>query len=80
MRLPRLAIRSLALATILAAGTFATTVFAVSPNSGATLQASKTIDICIQDDGSWKYSGEVSVWNTGAADAQGLHITVSGVN
>jgi hypothetical protein len=43
--------------------------------SGATLQASKTLDICVNDNGSWKYTGEVSVWNTGTADASGLNIT-----
>ncbi len=43
--------------------------------SGATLQASKTLDICTQKDGLWRYFGEVSVWNTGTADAQGLSIT-----
>jgi len=43
--------------------------------SGATLQASKTVDICVQADGSWLYQGEVSVWNTGTNDATGLNIT-----
>jgi hypothetical protein len=43
--------------------------------SGATLQASKTLDICDNGDGTWKYFGEVSVWNTGANTAQGLTIT-----
>jgi hypothetical protein len=42
--------------------------------AGATLQASKTIDICVQQDGQWRYSGAVSVWNEGAADTQGLQI------
>jgi hypothetical protein len=44
-------------------------------SSGATLQASKTIDVCDNGDGTWKFSGEVSVWNTGTATAQGLNIT-----
>src|ERR1041385_3078022 len=43
--------------------------------SGATLQASKTIDVCDNGNGTWKFSGEVSVWNTGTATAQGLNIT-----
>ncbi len=42
--------------------------------SGATLQASKTIDICLQPDGLWRYSGEVSVWNDGLAATAGLQI------
>lgn len=42
--------------------------------SGATLQASKTLDICVNGDGSWTYYGEVSVWNTGTAEADGLQI------
>jgi hypothetical protein len=44
-------------------------------SSGATLQASKTLDICDNGDGTWKFSGEVSVWNTGANAAQGLNIS-----
>ena len=31
--------------------------------NGTTLQASKTIDVCVNDDGSYTYSGVVSVWN-----------------
>jgi hypothetical protein len=42
--------------------------------AGATLQAAKTIDICVQSDGQWRYSGEVSVWNDGATATQGLQI------
>jgi hypothetical protein len=46
-----------------------------SSQSGATLQASKTIDICDPEDGTnWHYSGEVSVWNDGATATQGLQI------
>jgi len=48
--------------------------FAASPNAGATLQASKTIDICTIDSTSWLYSGVVSVWNNGTTDATGLTI------
>ena len=42
--------------------------------SGATLSASKTIDICSQKDGLWRYSGMVSVWNDGANPTAGLQI------
>jgi hypothetical protein len=46
-----------------------------SSAAGATLQASKTIDICDPGDGvNWIYSGEVSVWNEGVTDTQGLKI------
>jgi hypothetical protein len=37
--------------------------------SGATLQAYKTIDICDLGDGTWRYSGVVSVWNEGTTVA-----------
>jgi hypothetical protein len=53
---------------------FSVSAWAQGGASGATLQASKTLDICNNGDGTWKYSGEVSVWNTGAANAQGLNI------
>jgi hypothetical protein len=42
--------------------------------NGTTLAASKTIDICQLADGSWHYSGEVSVWNEGAVATVGLAI------
>jgi hypothetical protein len=44
--------------------------------SGATLQADKTLDICLLNDGSgnWKYSGVVAVWNTGTNAATGCQI------
>ena len=42
--------------------------------NGTTLQASKTIDVCVNDDGSYTYSGVVSVWNEGALATQGLSI------
>jgi len=44
-------------------------------SSGSTLQASKTLDICDNGNGTWTYSGEVSVWNTGVNAASGLTIT-----
>jgi hypothetical protein len=43
--------------------------------SGATLQGSKTVDICDNGDGNWTYSGVVSVWNTGTTNATGCQIT-----
>ncbi len=39
-----------------------------SGQSGATLQAFKTIDSAIWD--KWRYSGVVSVWNEGSTDTQ----------
>lgn len=42
--------------------------------NGTTLAAAKTIDICVKSDGSWLYSGEVSVWNSGVIDTQGFEI------
>lgn len=49
--------------------------FAGPPKSknGTTLAASKTLDIC-KDGASFTYSGEISVWNEGAQDTQGLTI------
>ncbi len=41
--------------------------------NGTTLAASKTLDICVVDENTWRYSGEVSVWNAGAVDTQGLN-------
>jgi hypothetical protein len=65
------AVMGLALLAVLA---FPGTAFAQS-SSGAMLQASKTLDICVQPDGTWKYFGEVSVWNTGTNAAEGLNIS-----
>ena len=45
-----------------------------SGQSGATLQAFKTIDICDLGNRKWRYSGVVSVWNEDLADTQGLKI------
>jgi hypothetical protein len=54
----------------------ASPALAASPNAGATLQADKTLEICLLNDGSgnWKYSGVVAVWNTGTNDATGCQI------
>jgi hypothetical protein len=51
-------------------------VFAVPSGgqSGTTLAAVKTIDICDNGDGTWTYSGDIAVWNSGAATTQGLAI------
>lgn len=43
--------------------------------NGTTLAAYKTIDICAVDNTTWRYSGEISVWNEGAVDTQGFLIT-----
>jgi hypothetical protein len=46
--------------------------------AGSTLQASKTIEICLPDQtitpNTWQYSGDVSVWNNGTAPTSGLQI------
>src|SRR5690349_24802964 len=43
--------------------------------SGTTLAAVKTLDICLLGTGDWLFSGEIAVWNEGAADTKGLVIT-----
>jgi len=43
--------------------------------NGTTLAASKSLDICVQPDGNWKFSGEISVWNEGAIATDNLLIT-----
>jgi hypothetical protein len=60
------------LATLALAGPAAA---APGGSSGATLQADKTIEICDNGDGTWTYSGAVSVWNTGTTDATACQIT-----
>ncbi|SOY63911.1 exported hypothetical protein [Cupriavidus taiwanensis] len=43
--------------------------------SGTTLAATKTLDICaVPATGNWRYSGVVSIWNQGAIDTVGLTI------
>jgi hypothetical protein len=54
------------------------TVLAAKPgpgNNGTTLAGYKTIDICSVNDATWRYSGEIAVWNEGAIDTVGLNIT-----
>jgi len=60
----------------------AAAVFVIRPafaaqggQSGATLQADKTIEICDNGDGTWTFSGAVAVWNTGTNNATGCQIT-----
>lgn len=48
--------------------------FSQKNKNGTTLAASKTVDICKVDDTTWRYSGEVSVWNEGAIDGTNLTI------
>ncbi len=52
------------LATAVLATSMASSAYAQG-SSGATLQADKTLDICLNNDGTWTYSGAVAVWNTG---------------
>jgi len=59
----------------LLAGVLATQAAAAKgTNSGTTLAASKTVDICSVDDATWRFSGEIAVWNQGAIDTVGLAI------
>jgi len=45
------------------------------PANGTTLAATKTIEkICEVDENTWRYSGEISVWNEGAVITQGLKL------
>ena len=66
------------LAIPIAAGAFALMASGTAlaaPVAGATLSASKTVDICsVGDTGLWRYSGAVSIWNDGAVATQGLAI------
>jgi hypothetical protein len=48
---------------------------AAAGQNGTTLAASKTLDICQRSDTVWRYSGLISVWNSGAVATQGLIIT-----
>lgn len=65
----------MAFAGAVAAGLFGMTAPAFAQGvSGTTLAAYKTIDICAIDATTWKYSGEVSVWNQGAVPTTGLKI------
>jgi hypothetical protein len=43
--------------------------------NGTTLAGYKTVDICTVDENTWRYSGEIAVWNEGAIDTVGLNIT-----
>jgi hypothetical protein len=45
------------------------------PSNGTTLAGYKTIDICEVDAATWRYSGEIAVWNQGAIDTVGLTIS-----
>ena len=72
--------RSGRLVTAAAGAAFLVSVFtaattAMAASNGTTLAASKTVDICKIDEASWRYSGEIAVWNSGAVATQGLIIT-----
>ncbi len=71
MRTARLAL-VVSLAVI--AAFYMTPVSAQKGQSGATLDASKTFDICSIDSTTWRYSGIISVWNSGAVSTIGLAI------
>ncbi len=47
---------------------------ASAQQNGTTLAGYKTIDICSVSDSVWRYSGVLSVWNSGAIDTTGLAI------
>lgn len=68
---------SVALSLILGVGIFASGSSAIAGpgKNGTTLAAYKTIDICAVDNATWRYSGEIAVWNEGAIDTEGFLIT-----
>jgi hypothetical protein len=68
----KVGIISAACLAVLCAGS-SPAAFAAGQN-GTTLAASKTIDICTLPSGQWRYSGEVSVWNSGAVDTVGFKL------
>lgn len=61
--------------TFLCAGAFAQR--APGGQSGAGLDAYKTLDICQVDSSTWRYYGVIAIWNTGSVATQDLHITDS---
>ncbi len=65
----------LGVVALLAGGLVTQAAAAKSTNSGTTLAAVKTIDICSVDETTWRFSGEIAVWNQGAIDTVGLAIT-----
>lgn len=72
-----MAARSLKLAAIsavIAGASMAIAAPAFAQANGTTLAAYKTIDICKVSDTTWRYSGEVAVWNAGALPTEGLKI------
>ncbi len=54
---------------VVAAVTFAGPVAFAAGVNGTTLAGYKTIDICTVDDATWRYSGEIAVWNEGVLPA-----------
>jgi hypothetical protein len=44
--------------------------------SGATVDAALTFNICDAGGGTWRYSGEVAVWNESAIDTIGLAVAI----
>lgn len=69
------ALAGTAVVAVMATAILNTPADAAGPKkNGTTLAASKTIDICEVDAYTWRYSGEISVWNDGVLDTQGLSI------
>ena len=48
---------------------------AAQRRNGTTLAAYKTVDICKNADGTWRFFGDISLWNEGAVDTQGIAAT-----
>lgn len=46
-----------------------------SGQNGTTLAGYKTLDICAVDDNTWRYSGVITVWNSGAIDTVGFAVS-----
>jgi hypothetical protein len=63
-----------AVAVITAMTVFSSVASGATRSNGTTLAGYKTLDICAVNDTTWRYSGEISVWNEGAIDTVGLQI------
>lgn len=70
---PRL-LTSIAAAAVMGAGAMGANSSAAAPANGTTLAGYKTIDICVVNDTTWRYSGEIAVWNEGAIDTVGFKV------
>lgn len=63
-----------AVALLSAGGALSATTANAAPANGTTLAGYKTIDICAVNDTTWRYSGEIAVWNEGVKDTVGFTI------